>query len=230
MSAAAKLEALLARVQHNRTLPRVAPARALSAVQPAAPRPAQPVSPSPVQLSPTPTPSPAPLSPVRAPAQLSPTPTPSPAPKSPVVAPPIVAPTPTPARSPIDLPPAALVGLVAAPRIAELGTDAVTPPRGLRTPVPPAPAHVSSTPTPAPAPEAPLRRPQPTPLELAMVDEAEHISAAPAAAAPAASRAIAPSAQLPPSKPIVQIMSEPDAAEAATFGGLLQRTLALRPR
>ena len=210
MSAAAKLEALLARVQHNRTLPRVAPARALSAVPTAAPS---------VQLSPTPTPSPAPVSPVRAPAQLSPTPTP--APKSPVV----TTPTPPP-RSPIELPPAALVGTVAAPRVAELSADAVTPPRGLRTPMPPAPAQLSPMPT--PAPEAPMRARQPTPLELAMVDEAEHTGAAPAAHM--APRAIAASAQLPPSKPIVQIMSEPDAAEPATFGGLLQRTLALRPR
>ena len=225
MSAAAKLEALLARVQHNRAQPRVALARALSAVQPAAPNAALPAAPSPAQLSPTPTPSPAPVSPARAPAQLSPTstPSPSPAPQSPVVT------TPTPApRSPIELPPAALVGMVAAPRIAELGADAATPPRGLRTPVPPAAAQASSTPT--PAPEALLRTRQPTPLELAMVDEAEHTGAAPAAATPAAPRAIAASAQLPPSKPIVQIVSEPDAAEPATFGGLLQRTLALRPR
>jgi hypothetical protein len=155
-------------------------------------------------------------------------PTPSPAPKSPIAAP---APA---SRAPIDLPPAALVGTLA-PRIAELSADAVTPPRGLRTPVPPAPVQpapvqVSSTPTPSPAPEAPLRARQPTPLELAVVDEAEHVGAASAAAAPTAPRAIAPSAQLPPSKPIVQIMSEPDAAEPATFGGLLQRTLALRPR
>ncbi len=194
MSAAAKLEALLERVQHNRAQPRVAPARALSEVQTAAP--------SPVQLSSTPTPSPALKSP-------------------------IVAPTPTPApRSPIDLPPAALVGMVAASRAAELSADAVTPPRGLRTPMPPAPAQLSPMPT--PAPEAPMRARQPTPLELAMVDEAEHTGAAPAAHM--APRAIAASAQLPPSKPIVQIMSEPDAAEPATFGGLLQRTLALRPR
>jgi len=201
MSAAAKLEALLARVQHNRTQPRVARARALSAVQPAAP--------SPVQLSPTPTPSPAPQSPVVAPPIIAPTSTPTPAP-----------------RSPIELPPAALVGMLTAPRVAELGADAVTPPRGLRTPVPPAPvAHTE------PAATSAAHRPrQPTPLELAVVDEAEHVRAAPAAATPAAPRAIAASAQLPPSQPIVQIMSEPDAAEPATFGGLLQRSLALRPR
>ncbi len=68
--------------------------------------------------------------------------------------------------------------------------------------------------------EGPLE-PLPTEVEVAL-------EAAPPA--PVEGKAIKPTSVLPPSRPIVHLASEPHAPERVTFGGLLRRTLALRPR
>jgi hypothetical protein len=216
VSAVAKLEALLARVQTNRTKPRAlaaVPAPVVSATPTPAPAPLAPI------VSATPTPAPAPLAPI-----VSAMPTPAPAPPAP-----IVSATPTPA-------PAPLAPVVSATPAPESNAEAITPPRGLRTPLPQSPT--------ARAPDAaPLRPARPTPLEMAIGGEIEHVPAAatPAAAkttapvetpaeAPVEAKAVAPTSIVPPSIPIVRITSEPSASERPTFGGLLRRTLALRPR
>lgn len=230
MSAVAKLEALLARVQTNRANPRVVAAPHAPAYVAHGPTPIVTVSPvhiahaAPAVASPMPTPAPAPRSPFGAAT------TPTPAPTSPVARPAQTrAEAPTPARglrTPVPPSPAAHVATpapVASPAHVPTPTNVASPAHV------PTPTHVASpahVPTPVPAPTSPARH-RPTPLEMAVVDEAEHESLA---AAPVAAAQIMPSVSTPPSAPIVRIMSDAAVPERATFGGLLRRTLALRPR
>lgn len=129
--------------------------------------------------------------------------------------------------------PAPAPALVAAPhapaplmRDSDPALEAVTPPRGLRTPAPPSPAVPVRAAVVAPPPAPPERTRPPTPLEIAVVGETEHAQQS----TPLAAREIVPAESQPPSMPIVQLVSEPAVIERVTFGVLLRRTLALRPR
>ena len=176
MTATARLEALLARVQANRAKPR--PQRdALQAATAAAPEPAhlEPIPSTSFDVSPIASPHdtlhgmPAPAAPLHAPHASAP-----PIPVEPV----------------------------------------------------PADAHeeplLAVEPVPADAHEEPLLAVEPTPFELPTPASVE-------APAPVAAR-LQPEAISPPSEPIARLTALLPEPEPATFGGLLRRTLALRPR
>ncbi len=89
------------------------------------------------------------------------------------------------------------------------------------------PAYVEVAPI-----EVELESPEPAPIEawLEPVPTEEEVEFEAAQPAPIEAKAIKPTSVLPPSRPIVHLASEPHATERVTFGGLLRRTLALRPR
>jgi hypothetical protein len=83
------------------------------------------------------------------------------------------------------------------------------------------PARVEPRPEPRPEPKI---APEPA-LEIEMP-----LAAAVVDASPAAPRAIQPASVAPPSAPIVRTVTQPKPIEPYTFGKLLSRTLALRPK
>ena len=97
-------------------------------------------------------------------------------------------------------------------------------------PAPAAPLHaphasappIPVEPVPADAHEEPRLAVEPTPFELPTPASVE-------APAPVAAR-LQPEAISPPSEPIARLTALLPEPEPATFGGLLRRTLALRPR
>ena len=245
MSAAAKLEALLKRVQTNRLKP-----RALAAV-PASRVPSEPPTVEyPLDLSadavtpPRGLRTPVPVSrPVRTqdtpPRPPQPTPlemavfgeaeherrptAPFEAQREPLHAVPVAVERVEVAPIEVDLAPFMAAPVEAAPIAARLEPVVAAP--VVAAPV--EPAYVEVAPI-----EVELESPEPAPIEawLEPVPTEEEVEFEAAQPAPIEAKAIKPTSVLPPSRPIVHLASEPHATERVTFGGLLRRTLALRPR